>query len=338
MDVYYNGNGNIWGKGKARDKLTKIPVNRTFSWETQTLFIPAMYVNESALVLDVCIPFPVSDMLAFFQKWDRERRLSLHTHEDYEQMEADNPAVKNFSADLCLDDQPLSQRMFGSILWYPVEFLQAEAKETGENEPLKNDTDAEQLMEVYECDRTLCWYFERLVYLWKQEPILTPQEISLTFHARELSVTTDYFTTDDSQIFPMEIKTTHPATGTEYTLTLHEYEQVRQSFDNIGEKDMCYPEYARTLSYRISPEIEPNTLYIRDVSESDSPRPKNEDEGISIPASSGGPTAIFLTGKSPVKNRHLAYSALHFALVSEVRWRILFQTKAMEDLDVCIAL
>ncbi len=32
MDVYDTQNGNIWGKGKSKDMLAKLPVNYTFSW------------------------------------------------------------------------------------------------------------------------------------------------------------------------------------------------------------------------------------------------------------------------------------------------------------------
>ena len=346
MDVYDTQNGNIWGKGKSKDKLAKLPVNYTFSWGANELFIPAFYYNDSTVVMDVCTCFSISDMQAFLQKWNRKRRLSLKTHEDYEEMEADNPACKDFSADLCLDGQPLRSRAFGSILWYPVEFLQAEAQKAEEAvETWCNDEDAEKLMAAYGCDRTLCWHFERLSFRRKQPPTCTPRQLSLVLHAREISVTTGYFTTDATQTFPTEIKTAHPATGQEYVLTLYGCEQFWQSFDEIGEKDMCYPEHAQTLSYGVSPEIEKNVLYVCDQSQGDSPRKKEPGEpgnGGESPsrtsAGADGPTAVFQTGKSPVPGRHMACSALHFTPVKEVRWRITFHVKTMGDMELCISL
>lgn len=346
MDVYDNGNGDIWGRGKSRDKLMKLPINHTFSWGADELFIPAIYYNDSTVVMDVCTHFSVSDMHVFLQKWNLERRLSLKTHEDYEEMEADNPACKNFAADLCLDGQPLTSRMIACILWYPVEFLQTEAQKAGETgDAWGNDADAEKLMAAYGCDRTLCWHFERLHFRWKQPPARTPQEISLTLRAREISITTDYFTTDASQTFPREIKTTHPMTGQKYVLTLYGCEQLRQSFDGIGEKGVCYPECIQTLSYGVSPEIEKNVLYVCDQSQGDSPRNKEPDEPENDGTSSSdacagkdGPTAVFLAGTSPIPGRHMAYSALHFTPVKEVRWRITFHIRTVEDMEICISL
>lgn len=58
MDVYYNGNGDPWGHGKQKNKLTKVPVDQTFLWETQEIFIPAVYVGEAGAILDICAKIP----------------------------------------------------------------------------------------------------------------------------------------------------------------------------------------------------------------------------------------------------------------------------------------
>ena len=75
MNVYYSKN--LWGRDRYAKKLTPVPLQKTILWNTQELFLPAVYVGEAGAVLDVCEKIPVSDMEAFLKKWDRERRLSL---------------------------------------------------------------------------------------------------------------------------------------------------------------------------------------------------------------------------------------------------------------------
>lgn len=75
MDVYYNGNGDPWGHGKQKNKLTKVPVDQTFLWETQEIFIPAVYVGEAEAILDICAKIPSEAMISFLKKWNRTKRL-----------------------------------------------------------------------------------------------------------------------------------------------------------------------------------------------------------------------------------------------------------------------
>ena len=178
MDVYHDNN--IWGKGKPETKLTAIPINRSFLWDDQEILIPAVYVGKAGAALDVCAKIPIEDMAAFLKKWDYERRMSLKTPEEFEQIDADNPGSREFAVDICLDDTPLLRRMSSSLRWYPANVIQmgnVPASEGG----FENDKTAEEWMDAYGCGRECCWYFERLCYDWNKEPILSPQKISLAF-------------------------------------------------------------------------------------------------------------------------------------------------------------
>ncbi len=260
-------------------------------------------------------------MRLFLKKWDKKRRLSLKTAEEFEQMEADNPGGREFFVDICLNDIPLTSRMFSSLRWYPMLL----------EEEWQNDKNAEKLMAAYECDRECCWYLSRLVYDWQGESIQAPLEISLFFHTRLHPVTTEYFTTNLS-CDGEQIKTIHPATGQEYTLTLHGCKQEKVSFTGMGAPGMHYPEYGLALSYSVQPEISREFLDIRDCAEGNRPRveevPENTDR------IGGSSSVVFMTGKEADPHKRAAFSSLYFEPVSEIRWRVVFQIKDKEDMEI----
>ena len=345
MDVYHNGN---FRSGKRGSKLTAVPVQRNFLWEKQEILVPAVYVGKAGAVLDVCARIPVADMAAFLKKWPRERRLSLNTQEDYEQIDADNPGSRDFLVEMSLDDTPLKLSFSSSINWYPEEVFRMgnEAQAPAREDEWTNDLDAEKLMEAYGCSRECCWHFGRLNFNWNGEPILSPRKISLTFQAQPTPVTVGYFTTAidaagrllvsaDQTGNGQTIKVTHPTTGQEYTLTLHECQQTRHDFTDIGAEGVLYPECNQMLSYHISPEISRNLFEIRDCADPDKPRKKEDSEKT---CGTSGATAVFMAGKNPIPERRTAVSSLHFEPVPEIRWRMVFQVQTRPRMEVSFAL
>lgn len=322
MDVYHDSN--IWGKGKPEAKLTALPVNHSFLWEKQELHIPAIYVGKTGAALDVCAKIPIEDMTAFLKKWDYERRMSLKTQEEFEQIDADNPGSREFAVEICLDDTPLLCSMSSSMRWYPQNIIQMGNVGSENEDEFENNESAEKWMDAYNCDRECCWYFERLSYNWEGEPIVSPQKMSLAFQANLVSITTGHFSTGIS-CSNETVKTTHPITGQEYTLKLYGCEQARQSFAKIGTKGVVYPEYYQILSYSITPEIDRSTFSICDCAEGDRPR---------MPDKSDGSTAVFIAGKSSAPEKRTAVSSLHFNPVSEVQWRMVFQIKTKNDIQI----
>lgn len=327
MDVYHDKN--IWGKGTPETKLTVLPVNRTFLWEKQEILIPAVYVGKAGAALDVCAKIPTEDMAAFLKKWDFERRMSLKTPEEFDQLDADNPGSREFAVEMCLDDTPLLCRMSSSMRWYPENIIRMGNADPSSEDGFDNNKSAEEWMDAYGCGRECCWYFERLCYDWDKEPILSPQKISLAFRAKSIPITAGHFSTGVSCDGEM-VKVAHPITGQEYILTLHGCEQTRHSFAEIGAKSMVYPEYCQILSYSITPEIDQSLFTIRDCAESDQPR-MSDAQGQ--PGGSDGPTAVIMAGKSAAPEIRAAVSSLHFEPVTEVQWRAIFQIKPKSDVE-----
>ena len=328
MDVYHDNN--IWGKGSPETKLTALPINHSFLWGEQEILIPAVYVGKAGAVLDVCAKIPIEDMAAFLKKWDYKRRMSLKTPEEFEQIDADNPGSREFVVEICLDGTPLVLRMSSSLRWYPESVIQMGNANPASEDGFENNKSAEEWMRAYSCDKGCCWYFERLSYNWDGEPILSPQKISLAFRANLISITAGHFSTGVS-CNGKTIKTTHPITGQEYTLTLHSCEQIRNSFAEIGAKGVVYPECCQILSYSIAPEIDRSLFCIRDCAEGDHPRMGDAQEP---PSGSNGPTAVFMAGKNAAPDNRMAVSSLHFEPVSEVQWRMVFQIKPKNDTEI----
>lgn len=342
MEVYYNGNGNCREHGPKSQKLTAIPIGRTFLWEDQEILLPALYVGQTGTVLDICAKISLEKTLLFLQKWNRERGLSSHTPEEFEQMDADNPGGREFLVDICLNGEPLTIRMGSSLRWYPPAAFAASGMEEAASsnpsgtetaytaEDWRNDRNAELLTTAYGCDRECCWYFNRLTYDWGKEPVLSPQNVSLRFKERPFPVTTAHFTTGLS-CQGQQIKAAHPRTKQEYTLTLHHCEQTRHDFSGIGAEGLRYPEYCQILTYSVSPEIERSLLDIRDCAESDPPKSADAAPGSHA---CDGPTAVFMAWKDSAPDRRTAASSMHFAPVSETQWRVVFQVSDREDLNL----
>lgn len=349
MNVYYNRNGNPWGHHRHAEKMTAFPTNKTFLWENQEIFVPAVYTGTSGAILDICIKFPIEDMASFLKKWSKNRRLSLRSQEDFEQMEAANPCSIDFESEMSLNEISLQQRMRSSLMWYPAAVFHLEEsneitpaarsaefydEEEGEEIPTaeewQNDRDAEKLMTAYDCDRNFCWYFGRLIYAWNNEPVLFPKKISLTLKAISKPVTAAHFSTDLS-CFDQKMKITHPITGQEYLLILHGCRETEIPFSGFGgEKGMCYPKCCMELSYSISPEPkERHILNILDCAEGDQPKRKGGSEKNL--SESFGATAFFIAGKSDCPNHLTAFSSLHFEPVQKVCWRVVFQIKPRKD-------
>lgn len=338
LDIYHNQS--IHERNGRGAKLTPLPIKQTFFWEGQEIYIPAVYVGKAGVVLDVCAKISLEDMTGFLQKWDQYRRLSLKTQEDFEQMESENPAARDFTVEISLDQIPLADNMSSSLYWYPPSIFQllkeeSEDEESGAAQEHTNSHNAEELMEAYGCDRACLWRISRHSFDWNDRPILSPQNLSLTLRADTFSVTAGHFTTNSSCDYSDKktIKILHPVTGKEYTLTLHGCEQTKADINDITEENLIYPECLQELSYTISPQISREFFDILDCAESEPARTR---EGDGNNCSSDGPTAIFLAGKSSNDEFQAAVSSLHFAPVATVRWRIVFHIRPKEDIQVTL--
>lgn len=333
MDVY--SSGNFWGHDRGDVPLKPIIVNQTFIWEDLEGTLPAIYVGDAGVVLDLCVRVPLDRLQKYYEKWNRPERLSALTDEDYEQMEQDNPCALDFRVGLTLDGVELQRRQMCATVWHPLELEEASVEE-----------EAETLMMAYDCDRSSGWQFVRCMYQWKEKANPAPRNITLRFEGMQTPFTVGYFCTETACGEGQQIEVRHPVTGEKYTITLQGLTEERLSRETLEQMEqmnprcrMEYPAYYQILSYRIGPESTPEELRICDCGKSDQPIMKKDKKelqsaAVSLIAGADGPTSIFMAGKSRDETLQTAMSALHFKPPGEVSWRIVFQIRKRRDMEI----
>jgi len=253
--------------------------------------------------------------------------------EELEEMDAENPAGRDFSIEMYLNHIPLRRRLSSSLLWYPAGRLQ----DTENRDIWRNEKEAARLINAYGCDPDCCWHLGRICYHWNSHPLLSPQTVTLRLEDTAISLTAAHFTTRNS-CKGQTVTAIHPVTGQTYTLTLHGCRQIRQDFTASGKKGILYPQWCQLLSYSVSPADGHTTLTVKDCSEGDTPKsiPQNHIQQDRATAAVAFP---YKTSTDPdAADRAMAVSSLHFEPVSEIRWRVVCSIKRKEDMEISFPL
>ena len=332
MDVYYNKN--FWhretGAAGKNVPLRKISVDAAFCWKDMEGFIPALYVGSEGAVLDVCIRVPFPKIESFFEKWKKEKRLSGLTDEEIEEMQADSPFPSDFRIEMGLDGKELTGGFMCSTVWH-----------TYKAEEQYADEEAETLMEEYGCDRGTGWMFTRWNYGWCGQPVLTPERMTLSFHADRQPVTAGYFVTaEGAEGEAHEI--TDPHSGERYVLTVRTCSNavMDEEMEKTVDEEMEYPPFYQVIACSAEPEIPREELRIQDCSRGDAPRQKSDGKPNGAVSVAVMCSAEIPAGTSEGSQEALltACSALHFEPVEEVRWRAVFFRRRRQDMTMEIEL
>ncbi len=352
MDVYFENQ--TCGEDSASKKLTPHLIQKSFLWEDQEIQIPAVYLGETGIALDICAKISFEDMAAFLKKWNKALRLAMNDPQEYEQLAAENPGNAEILVKMSFDNSPLMRSMSSSMRWYPKRLFQL--TEPDLDEAWGNDPQAEAWILEYGLDKECCWYLERAHYRWKDAPNLSPSRLSLVFQSGLRPITVGHFQTEaesceiqvdadgenrKNKSILKTIKTIHPKTGQEYTLTLHKCEQARHSFQEPEQEDpelnevalneikgAIYPEYCQILYYSVTPQIGREFFDICDCKAGEPVKNTGSDTRKTCVS------AVIFAVKSPYPNLNAAVSSMHFSPVKNVEWRIVFNVKEKEDFNV----
>lgn len=326
--VYYDGN--FWGH-HGRDRAGKeIGIKKTFEWEGEHWYIPAVYACSKGLVIDFCMSASKKRINAFLEKYTVAAE-TADSDELEELSEKENPLNTNFRAVLTVNGKEIRQRHGCAVSFLPDECIPI-----GE----RGSMEAELLLKHYGLDDSCGWAFRRVAFPWatKSKPVL--RSLKLHMEKELVSVSSVCFETPSES---KQIKLIHPNTGEEYVLEIVGTECGEMPQNAFGDESMEYPAHYTELTYTLSPELPAREFCIRDCHKGDSPRRKaiskclpESDEAVAIGIIGGadGPTAILLSsGKAKPRG---AVSSLHFEKCERLTWKTFFRYKPKQDVEVVL--
>lgn len=300
MKVYFEEN--YWGKGRGKKPGRKVAVEKEFAWDGRKWRIPALYLCEEGVVMDVCVGIPREEIKEFMEKWDLERRshAETFTQEEIEQLEQESPFCMRFRMRAEADGVELGSEGWCGTAWNPLT--------SGEEAVTEIE---ETLMEVYGCSRDSGWYFcrahfrfpgadgetrerqtvetrERLTPGVGEEMSCEPALLRMGEERENLRTLTVFFEKETEKYPGPHFRTkagergsrvafSHPISGRQYVLTVESCEQKNNSQDwpkeewagNIRIRKS--PSQCLELCYTVEPEIDGEELWIADLAESDPP-------------------------------------------------------------------
>jgi len=324
--------GGLWDSQGHAGK--EIPVSKEFEWDGQRWIIPAIYACGKGLVMDICMEAEPNGIRAFIEKWDLLREDEhRYSNEEIRRMEQEHPLNIDFRPHVILNGKHLRNEHGCGVSWIPASCLA---------EGVQSERDSLRVLEHYGLDTSKGWMIRRCSFAWATAKKPAIKSLSLTLERELTDIPGIRFAAPS---VGESISFTHPVTGTEHTLTVHEYEQNELNTQHFSDTGMEYPTHHHAMSYSLSPDLPNRSFMLRDTAEGDNPRiktPKSSEivdtpfgpaASIGIIGGADGPTAIIVANR-PQPKMHTACSSLHFEPVDEVEWQITFREKLVEDISI----
>lgn len=275
---------------------------------------------------------------AYIEKWDLLHEDEHHySNEEMRHMEQENPLNIDFRPHVIQNGKPLRNEHGSGVAWIPSSCLA---------DGVQSERDARRVLEHYGLDLSKGWMIRRCSFAWATAKRSNIKSLTLTLEREPSEIPGIRFIAPP---LGESISFTHPVTGTEHTLTVHEYEHNELDASHFCDIGMEYPIHYHAMSYSLSPDLPNHSIMIRDCADGDSPRIKTPDYSeiaettfspavsIGIIGGADGPTAIIVANRAEPK-MHTACSSLHFEPVDEVEWQIVFREKMVEDITVEVIL
>lgn len=333
-EVYFDGG--FFGKRKASARPgEEISMNVEFTWNDEKWYFPAVYVFPQGIIADFCVEIPPEREKAFIRKWEplmrREERL---TREMHRQIDNENPLNIEFRSQLNINGKLLKTKCSTATSWIPLNCLPCDER---------NDEREKRVIKHYGLDDTRAWSFHRTAFLWAtaKKPII--KSASLKLKRETVQIDGIHFTNPSVGDV---ITFVRPKYGTQHKLTVLEYERQELSIQHISDAEYEFPTHYTAMTYKLEPNIPNESFQIRDCVDNDEPKRKSEkgfasqstDEAcaIGIIGSADGPTVIMLSAVNNSSNSevHTVFSSLHFEPRENIEWKLIFNEKPMDDVEV----
>lgn len=296
--------GGFWGNSETDEVSEKIPVGKNFRWDGEDWYIPAVYIFEKGVVIDICKKTEPHIMKAFIDKWGFLDDSDLSDMQ-YEEVQNENPLNSAFEVFLDLNRELLQRKISSTVSWIP------------ENLSRKSDeSEAKCTAKHYKLDMSYCWTFHRCCFAYSEKPEI--RLLKMIMKRRPINVHGIKFGSlpPDSIV---DFK--NPVTGIEHTLTIKKYE--RQIFDENDFSDgfeECSKSiaYFTVLYYTVYPDIPKDDFFIRDC--------KDSDAAFSF---------MVIYNKDAENTENIALSSLYSEPPENIEWYMSFKAyPTAEDIEV----
>ena len=300
--------GGFWGEHGTPGK--EFSVNAEFFWAGERWLVPAAYLCEEGVVLDLCRQIPVEKIFRFREKWrlSPQNDGSDFSEDKFMACQAENPYAQDISAELLVNGEALSESHGYGLCWEPL-YTQ------------RNESDAKRVQAHYGLDDRSGWYVQRVCFAWKTAKQDEIKTLALRLAAQPVCL-------PGEKISPRRagdcVRLQRPGDETKYTLLVTQLDVEELSYFGV-------PLYTTVLQYDVSPELPGDALTLRDAgrqeSFSDLVSKSGELPGASVGIIGGadGPTALVLGGKG-------VCSHVRREREKPVTWQVIFRQKQKEDL------
>lgn len=299
--VSFNG-----GFGTGSDDIgfeKKIDVD--FFWGGQTWHVPAMYLCEQGLVVDICMVAEPDAVRAAMEK-------------DSEGAFSENPLALDFRGHISWNGQKLPAAHACSMVYWPAAYFPEEAGQ---------EADVLRFMEHYQLNPEHVWLLHRAAYRWKGADASESLSCTLRMEQRSQRVLGKPFSTPS---VGESVSVCHPVSNQVYTLTVQElsWQTLCDGVSNV-----------LLMQYSLSPENGKPPFSLVDATPGDEPMHGAGSDGpgaatIGIIGGADGPTAVVLSGAPSAF--HAACSGVRREAVDTAQWQPVFRIKALPDCTVSL--
>ena len=309
--------GNFWGHPVDETPGIELAVNRSFYWGGKCWLVPAVYICEQGMVIDLCLRASVEEITAFIDKWDLLNEKEHHfTQEERMNIEQDHPLHIGINLQVSFDGKPLRQKHGSGLSWLPPACF---------SDQLKPSEAAQQVMEHYDLAPSCGWRISRTAFAWSERPKSLHSVLKLVLEQEPAELPGPHFTvTAPGEQFTL----THPLTGQGHTLTVQELLPETLDTAHFEAEYADFPRHCLGMAYTLSPDLSTDQLTLHDTVENDPPKPKEDGR------SRGGAIGVIMSPRGRKlggASLRTAVSALHYEPVELVEWRTVFYTKTLEN-------
>ncbi|MBQ9165970.1 MAG: hypothetical protein IJX71_03490 [Oscillospiraceae bacterium] len=312
--------GNFWGHDEDDAPGTELAVSRSFYWNGKCWLVPAVYICQQGIVVDLCLRASAEEIASFIDKWDLLHEEKHHyTAEEWMNMEREHPLHIAVNSQLSFNGTLLRHKHGSGLSWLPTVCLRGQVKES---------SSARQAVDHYGLDPSYGWAISRSAFAWTDKPKDLHGVLELTLEQEPSKLPGPHFTvTAPGEQFTL----THPATAQEHTLTVHELLPETLDTTHFETEYADFPCRCLGMAYTLSPDLPADQFALHDTLENDPPKPKEGGH------SRGGAVGVIMSPrgrKMGDDSIRTAVSALHYEPVEVVEWRTVFYVKTPEALEL----